>query len=206
MEKATIYRAISAPTALVGGLLSLVTGGLLAGPLRDLAEDPLWFFGPWAVVLALTGAANGFFLSREAHRRGDPFFSPGMRMAIKALLPAHVMAGFVTGLTILGLRSFYTARIYLALPGLWCLAYGLGLLAMEHFAPRSLVWLGWSFLLAGLASAAIFFLGFGGILPTGINPVVITNVTMALTFGLLHLIYAAATWPRGRRSEQGGAA
>ncbi len=32
----------------------------------------------------------------QAHRRGDPFFSPGMKMALKALFPTHLVAGFFT--------------------------------------------------------------------------------------------------------------
>jgi hypothetical protein len=197
MEKATLYRAISAPTALVGGLAALLVGGLLVGPLHSMAEHPLWFFGPWMIVLASAGAANGYFLHREAGRRGDPFFSPGMKMAIKAMIPAHVVAGFFTLLTAVGALGLYPeVPFYLGLPGVWCLAYGLGLLAMEHFAPRSLIWLGWSFVAAGLAAAAGFFIGFAQNLPVSLSPTQLSNTTMALTFGLLHLIYAACTWPR----------
>jgi hypothetical protein len=197
MEKATLYRAISAPTALVGGLLSLVVGGLLAGPWSGTAEHRWWFFGPWCLVLGLTGAANAYFIHRDAQRRGDPFFSPGMRMALKALAPSHVVAGFATLLALIfGMTGVEHTRAHYVLPSVWCVTYGLGLLAMEHFAPRSLVWLGWSFLFAGLAATALCFFGFGTLLPAGVSPIQVANATMALTFGLFHLIYAVCAWPR----------
>lgn len=196
MEKATVYRAISAPTALAGGLAALIVGGLLAGPLHGLADQPTWFFGPWALVLASASAANVYFLYREAHRRGDPFYSPGMKMALRALIPAHLVAGVLTLLAVIGALGFCPAPIYLGLPGVWCLAYGLALLAMEHFAPRSLVWLGWSFVAAGLVAAIGFFFGYTRGLPLALSATQLSNLTMALTFGLLHLIYAACTWPR----------
>jgi hypothetical protein len=173
-----------------------VVGALLVGPFHTAAEHPLWFFAPWTLVLASAGAANGYFLFREAHRRGDPFFSPGMKMALKALIPTHLVAGFFTLLAFAGALGLYREPIYLGLPGVWCLAYGLGLLAMEHFAPRSLIWLGWSFVAAGLVAAGGFFIGAAKELPIPLSPAQLSNTTMALSFGLLHLIYAACAWPR----------
>src|SRR5260370_32778483 len=80
MERATIYRSISAPTALVGGLLSF--GGFAtayyAKHHRDHPLSPAEFLIVWVVILVLTGFANGIFLSRGAVRRGESFFSPGM--------------------------------------------------------------------------------------------------------------------------------
>ncbi len=205
MEKATVYRAISAPTALVGGLLSLTVGALLAGPFHVKAEHPTWFFAPWLAVLILSGIANIYFLRRESQRRGEPFISAGMKMALRALAPSHVFTGFASVLAALGTMYDYTAGVYLGLPGVWCLGYGLGLLAMEHFAPRSLTWLGWIFLLAGLAAGGVFFFWYGvGIsLPPGLSATQISNATMALTFGLFHLVYAACTWPRAERAPEG---
>ena len=79
MERATIYRAISAPTALVGGLASLAVGSLLHfAPQRVSFADPISdeatvFLVAWGLVLLLTGGANFWFLTREARRPGGPF-------------------------------------------------------------------------------------------------------------------------------------
>ena len=202
MEKATLYRAISAPTAVLGGTLSTVVGLLLAFPFSANAEHPAWFFVPWLCVLAITGGANTYFIHREATRRGDPFLSPGMKMALTALAPSHLVAAFLTVLALVGTGGTHTSRIYLALPSVWCVAYGLGLLAMHHFAPRSLICLGWAFLVAGLALGSAFFFGFGAILPAGLHLAQIANLAMAGTFGLFHVVYGLCAWPRGARAEQ----
>src|SRR6185436_8277113 len=82
MERASTYRAISAPTALVGGLLSILSAIFVARPElfvgrvrgRELALI-------WIVVLAITMVVNAFFVSREAKNSGRPFVSPGMKLA-----------------------------------------------------------------------------------------------------------------------------
>ena len=191
MEKATVYRAISAPSALVGGVLAVAVSSLLIYLQRDpySAEFPSWtYFGlPWLGVLALTGAANVYFLWHDAKRRGDAFISGGMRLAIRALLPGFFVAGVFSAFL---LRSM---ELLAPLAGIWVLCYGLALLATVDFAPRSIARLGWSFLLCGIG-LTVAMLGFGGDFFT--NPGRSANLIMGATFGLLHLIYAACTWPR----------
>ena len=184
MEKATIYRAISAPTALVGGVCSVVLGLSLHFYLRSLppvldGEGFSWLFiRGWLGVLAVTCGTNTWFLWRDASRRGEPFISSGMKQALKCLIPPMLVGGFVTCL--LGERLFY-------LPFVWMIFYGLALLATAPFAPRSIPRLGWVFLLAGFVT--LYLRG---------TSVVLTdpNLLMVATFGLFHLIYAACTWPR----------
>ena len=92
MERATIYRAISAPTALVGGLLALAVAALSA---RWKAYDSNTAFRfEWGTTLFLTLLANTLYIAGEARRRGDPLISPGMKMALRAVLPAMLVGGF----------------------------------------------------------------------------------------------------------------
>ena len=200
MEKATVYRAISAPTALVAGVLALAAsfaGGAIARLLIDWQPDEsriatLAFPITWFAVLVLVGAANGYFLYRDARRRGEKFISHGMKMALIALLPSHLTAAVLSVL-------FEPNPTVLAL--VWITFHGLGLLATRHFSPRSIILLGWAFLAAGLGAIVAFTL-----LADGIGLIVVfsfaqfnlfsPHVLMAVTFGLFHLIYAACTWPR----------
>src|SRR5580704_4449942 len=84
MERAHIYRSVSAPAALIGGLLSLAVGaygfqrnyGSMAGSFRG--QD---FLLTWFGVLIVTGIANFILLIREASSKGEPPFSHSMRMA-----------------------------------------------------------------------------------------------------------------------------
>ncbi len=195
MEKATIYRAISAPTALVGGVCSVAFGlglhfywpSLLTTGNDDETGSRLimLFMRGWLGVLAVTCAANTWFLWRDAHRRGEPFISAGMKQALKCLAPPMFAGGSVTFL----LGPFF-------LPHVWMIFYGLALLATAPFAPRSIPRLGWVFLLAGIVT---FYLR--GLTVVLIDP----NLLMTATFGLFHLIYAACTWPRkASASDTGG--
>jgi hypothetical protein len=196
MEKATIYRAISAPTALIAGLIATATAMTLnfttiGGPNRSMA-----FFGAWFTALMLTGFANAIFIRQDAKRRGDSFISPGMKMALIALMPAHFTAGVISVAAVsLSFTPFFMP--YVILPITWITLHGIGLLATTHFAPRSLVCLGWTFLLFGLAVFANSTIGFRIERLLGLNDWQYGNTLMAITFGGFHLLYAAFTWPRG---------
>ena len=193
MERATIYRSISAPTALVGGLLSL--GGFATAYYAKHDRHHLLSAGEflivWLVILALTGLTNLFFLSRGAAQRGEPFFSSGMKCALLSVAPAFLSAGLLT---------FMLHRpIQLAL--LWITLYGIGLLATQHFAPRSLVFLGGIFFFTGcglLATWKHLFMPNPHIEPSAL----VVSGIMAATFGGFHLAYAAAVWALGEERNE----
>jgi hypothetical protein len=188
MERATIYRSLSAPTALVGGLLSF--GGFAtayyAETQRQHPLSPTEFLIVWLVILALTSFANLIFLWRGCAQRAEPFFSPGMKTALLSVAPIFISAGIL---------SFMLHHpIQLAL--LWIGFYGLGLLATQHFAPRSLIVLGVAFFLTGcvlLVSWKHLFLPSGHGEPSAL----VVSGIMAGTFGGYHLVYAVAVWAFG---------
>jgi hypothetical protein len=193
MERATIYRSISAPTALVGGLLSL-GGFATAYYAKHDRHHPLSsneFLIVWLVILALTGLTNLFFLSRGAAQRQEPFFSSGMKCAILSLAPAFFSAAVLT---------FLIHRpIQLAL--LWITLYGIGLLGTQHFAPRSIVILGLTFFLTGcglLVTWKHLFMPNPQVEPSAL----VVSGIMAATFGGFHLAYAAAVWALGEERTE----
>lgn len=187
MEKATIYRAISAPAALLGGLLAVAVAAAawwLAGLSVTGARIP--FLVTWLAVLAVTSGANLWLLWRGAVRRGEPFASQGMRLALRAMMPALLAGGVCTLIA--------TDGGWPLIASLWTLLYGVSLLAASHFAPESLCWLGRVFflsgsllLVAGTCAADSW---------RGTDQTLIAHLVMGATFGLFHLIYAACTWPR----------
>ena len=193
MERATIYRALSAPTALVGGLLSLGAYGIAWHAAREgggglTARE---FLFVWLGVLVLTGVCNLFFLWRGASRRGEIFFSAGMKTALASLAPSFVLAGI--------LSCVLRHPIDMALA--WIVLYGLGLLATQHFAPRSLAALG----LAFLASGCVMLLACRHLLffHSPFQPTAqLASGLMAMTFGGIHLVYAAAVWLRGEEGPE----
>jgi hypothetical protein len=191
MERATTYRAISAPTALVGGILSILSATVIhlsASPDSALSRtlSPREFVFIWIDVLILTVIANAFFVWREAKSSGRPFISSGMRLALRAIGPNLIVPALFT---IWFLRVGFLGAVELELIAVWVVFYGLALLSTALFAPRSLALLGWAFLLTGVS------------VPVVANAVEhmwddVPNLVMGFTFGLYHVIYAFFTWPR----------
>lgn len=178
MEKATIYRAVSAPTALAGGIAALVVAAPPVQAFFNQCAGASSFHVRWALALFVTVLINGILIVREARRRGDPIVSPGMRAAFRALLPPMLCGGIFFCLFDGGDVASFLA-----------IFYGLGLLATAHFAPRSIMWLGWSFLLAGLAVFLLDALN-------RLHPALTPDIIMVATFGGFHFFYAMCTWPR----------
>ena len=194
MERAAIYRAISAPTALVGGLLAVATTGAIfyfdrTPPSGASPLDGRSFALIWLVILGVVLAVNTLFVRQEALKGGRPLLSSGAKLALRAIAPCLIIPAAIT------IWFFKDAdpidrEILVAV---WIAFYGLALLSTALFAPRSLAILGWAFLLSGLV--VMFWpkpLGFD---PHGMFP----SLAMGSTFGLYHLVYAASIWS-GRRS------
>lgn len=194
MERATIYRALSAPTALVGGLLSVSTAAaMLAWQARDDVRniDAIAFFAVWTLVFIFTLAANTFFIWRDATRRGEPAVSASMKLALRSVAP-----GLLAGAALSGVLTL-TTRQPLLPTLMWLVFYGLGLLSTMNFAPRSIVLLGWAFLLTGVGAFMYFM--YQSVLPEFDLPTptrFYPAAMMGATFGVYHLLYAACTWPR----------
>lgn len=182
MERATVYRAISAPTALTASLLTFSLAFFLNGKAPSTLSAA-GYYACWVGVLAAVAAVNTWLLWRDAIRRGVPIISASAIHAWKAIVPPLFTGGVV---------SFFMLRDSLIVTTLcWIVFYGLSLLATQSFAPASIKALGSVFLLAGLGLWTALHLGVL-IVPAG-SELALSNWTMAGTFGLFHLCYALAT-------------
>lgn len=189
MERATVYRAISAPTALVGGLSAVAISGWLFWRSEEAALTPQEFAAAWVCALLLTVTANALFIWQEARRDHRPFFSPGLRLALRSVIPSLFVAGVFSAVLL------WRGTDTLALALTWIAFYGLALLATVNFAPRSLSILGWGFVLAAIGWLLLMSSGTSWAeASTGDLGV---TLAMGVTFGLFHLVYAACTWRRG---------
>ena len=179
MERATVYRAISAPTALAGGIITLLLCALLWSAGTRERPSPEGFVGIWMGVLIAVSVFNFWLLFQSAKTRGDAFASSGMRMALRSVAPP-LTAGFVLGT----LSAVTRSGGYADITAFWILFYGLALLAMGSFAPRSLMVLG----------AAFFSLGLLAFMPEvralEARSFQASLIYMAVSFGALHLLYA----------------
>ncbi len=195
MERATVYRAISAPTAVAGGLLTLLLCGLLKS--AGMAERPSSesFVGIWIGALVLVTGFNLWLLRRSAKARGDVFASAGMRMAFRSVAPP-LAAGFILST----LAAVTRSSGYADIAAFWILFYGLALLAMGSFAPRSLLVLGGAFFMLGLLA---FMPSVRALESRSYQA---SLIYMSLSFGALHLLYAGYVFiSQKKRTLSGGA-
>lgn len=186
MERATVFRALSGETALIGGAAALAAAWLSEGRLGWS-----WAFW-WLLGLALVLAFNVFQIIRMKTAHHRPFWSPGLRVAVRGALPSLIAGGF------LGLL-FVRSGLDKPAACLWILHYGLALLAIREFAPKSMVWLGWAFVIFGVGSLA----GVTAVVDVLAGWVEHTNGSrlMAIAFGGFHLIYGALIVTTGTREE-----
>jgi hypothetical protein len=201
MEKAHIYRAVSAPAALLGGVLAL---GATLWPVvhaaqthGDAAFSNTTFLIIWHGILAACTVLNVVLLAREAKRRDQAFVSEGMKMALRAVSPPLIVGGVLAGGLVIWLQNLTLAAL------IWVLCYGLALLATASFSPKSLTRLGWAFVIAGLVLFLVWAAN-GEVrdLRTDLGP---ASLVMALTFGLLHIVYAIAVFVSRPKGEEAAA-
>lgn len=209
MERATIYRAISWPTALFGGVVAVIISLLLyfredvairGGDVEVvLMSEVAWVFC-WVVALVVTGAFNAILIARKSAREKGPFFSPGLKMALRLLVPPMLVGGVV------GIGHVLSAPGTAAgAAAIWTMCYGLALLATTGISPKSIRWLGWFFLAAGVA--VYLFVWSDGAHPLpGVgamdhmeSPMLEANLIMGACFGGFHLVYAVVVMLMSRK-------
>lgn len=169
MERATIYRMISGPTALFAGVVTLAMVCFFPWHIFDAQWEWAWC---GAAILVLT--VNTLLVVRKSSLEKTPVFSAGLKMGLKAILPALVV-GAVIGF------SQFRACDQVLLSWVWMLCYGVALMATGSFAPRSMWWLGVSFAITGLYYFRIY--------PDGLASSSKANGMMLQTFGGYHFIY-----------------
>ncbi len=176
MERATIYRAVSARTAILAGVLSIALGAwgaIVPG------RDPIFgFVLPWIIVCIFVSTCNAIVLHKQAWLRSEPFVSPGMKLALRGILPP-IIVGIVCTVMLPPLPFLVT---------LWMIFYGLALLSTQEFAPDSIRWLGHAFVTMGILTGLLHSIYRGQI-----NGTLFASIAMALSFGVLHLVYGIVT-------------
>lgn len=189
IERATIFRALSGETALVGGLAALAAAWFSAGSFG-------WqWAGWWLGFLALVMIFNAVQIGRRARQYHKPWLSGGLKIALRGSLPSIIAGGFL-GLLYVRAQTPENDRLAACF---WILHYGLALWAIREFAPRSMKVLAWVFVVAGIVALA----GLTGPLAilTRLLNSVSASLLMAICFGGFHLVYAVVILVIHRRTE-----
>lgn len=181
MEKATVYRALSAPAAIFGGFLAVLLGlYFLLQDKNGEFVDGAHYFWTWVVALIIADSFNALLLFKRAKREGSKFISSGVKLTILRTAPAAIAGAII---------SFEAAKNDIELCTLvWILCYGAALLAMGEVAPRSLKRLGWSFIVFGTVFFLIWMKFKAALSPVlGIGYLGSASIMMIATFGILHI-------------------
>lgn len=182
MEKATVYRAVSVPTALMSGFLALVVSGILFA--LNTSVTPATVVTAWLAAFIVVKLFHHGLIWKTAKKVGDPYLSSGLRMALKALIPPMFVGG------VLGLSLGYgSAADCVGAVLAWVTFYGLALMATSGFSPRSLRVLGLAFTVAGSLLLGLHWANSSTLLGS-MSPQRTSALIMGSTFGLFHLIYA----------------
>jgi len=196
MERANIYRAVSAPAALIGGVLALavaaygVKANVFSKSMESINNDfrSREFLFAWLALLVVSTAVNIWLLMRESGSKGQAFLTDGLRMAMRAVVPP-LLTGGVLGTCLI----WFDEQLELAAL-VWILCYGLALQATVSFAPRSIIHLARAFIITGQV-LTVFWFANGG-LGMFQRPEAPASIFLGLTFGLYHVIYAIAVFAR----------
>ena len=184
MERATTYRTLCAPAAIVGGAAALVLGAVQLWAIKSgnlaLAEGWGFAFG-WLVVLVIAGSLNLVLLLKDSQARGEESPSPRMRHALGILSPPLLSSG------LLGLGVLHLTGSTLGCAAVWLLGYASALHAANSFAPPTVKRVCLSSYLLGAAALAYWvFVGIDGA-EAKAGP-----IAMMAGFGLPHLGFGIA--------------
>lgn len=165
MERATPFTGISGRGEMAIGATALVASVIAA-------QQPT--FNSWLAIWLAEGLISlliaGWSMDRKARAAQMPLFSGSGRKAVFSLAPP-VIAGGV--LTIVLVR----AGLPTAIPGVWLLLYGTGVITGGMFSVRAVPAMGLCFMVLG--AVALFC------------PPAFANWFMAAGFGGLHVLFGA---------------
>ena len=163
MERASAFTAVPGWGGVSIGLTALLAAPVAARQATTHAWLLVWLF---EALLAL--ALGGWTMNRKARAAESTVLSgPGRKFALSLLPP--LLAGAV--LTVV----LYRAQVVQALPGLWLLLYGTGVVTGGAFSVRIVPVMGLCFM--ALGTLALW------------TPLNVGNWLMAAGFGVLHIVF-----------------
>ncbi len=164
MERATPFTGISGRGEIAIGVTALVASALAA-------RQP---FNSWLAIWLAEGLISvliaGWSMDRKARATQMPLVSGPGRKAVFSLSPPIIAGGL---LTIVLVRAGMTT----AIPGVWLLLYGTGVITGGMFSVRAVPAMGLCFM--ALGALALF------------SPPAFANWFMAVGFGGLHILFGA---------------
>jgi hypothetical protein len=165
MERAASFTAVSGWGAVVIGVMALAAAWVASR--QPSAER---WVAVWMAAALLAMTTGGWATAWKARQARMPLLSgPGRKFAL-SLVPALVAGAVLTGV-------LYRAGMVFALPGVWLLLYGTGIVTAGAFSAPVVPVMGVCFMVLG--GGALF------------GPAAWGDAFMAAGFGGLHVVFGA---------------
>jgi hypothetical protein len=155
------------------GVLAMLAA--LAQGLFVAAASPRTFLTLWIVVAAVSAGVIGFEMRDRGRRMHSQLADEMIAAAIAQFMPAAAVGALLTAVLFL----FAPQCLWMA-PGLWQIAYGLGVFASCRFLPPAMRLVGGWYVAAGLACIAL-----------AQGPQAFSPWSMGLPFGAGQMLVAA---------------
>src|ERR1700752_672042 len=165
MERATPFTGISGR-----GEMAIVATALVASVIAARQPNFKFWVYTWLAEGFISLLIGGWSMDRKARATQTALFSGSGRKALFSLAPSVIAGGL---LTLVLARSGQAE----AIPGMWLLLYGTGVITGGMFSVRAVPALGLCFMVLG--ALALF------------SPAGWTNWFMAVGFGGLHVLFGA---------------
>jgi hypothetical protein len=165
MERATPFTGISGRGEIAIGGTALIASVIAARQ----PSFKLWVY-TWLAEGLISSLIAGWSMDRKARATQTSLFSGSGRKALYSLAPSLIAGGLLTLVLV-------RAGAFTAIPGMWLLLYGTGVITGGMFSVRAVPAMGICFM--ALGALALF------------SPTAWTNWFMAGGFGGLHLLFGA---------------
>jgi predicted phage tail protein len=165
MERATPFTGISGRGEIAIGGTALIASVIAARQ----PSFKLWVY-TWLAEGLISSLIAGWSMDRKARATQTSLFSGSGRKALYSLAPSLIAGGLLT-------LVLARAGAFAAIPGMWLLLYGTGVITGGMFSVRAVPAMGICFM--ALGALALF------------SPTAWTNWFMAGGFGGLHLLFGA---------------
>ena len=162
MERAGSFTAVPG-----WGGFAIGVSALLAAAIAWRMSGAMWL-GTWLTEGAFAIALGALSMKRKADSAGVPWLSAPARRFVLSFAPPLMVGALLTVV-------LYRAGLFSAIPGMWMLLYGTGVVTGGAFSVRIVPVMGACF----LAGGAIALLA----------PMSWQNMLMAVCFGGLHIVF-----------------
>jgi hypothetical protein len=139
------------PTAFAATAVLAVLAAVAQGLWLPIASDHVQtFLALWISVAAVSAGVIGFEMKDRTRRLHSHLADEMIAAAVAQFVPAAVAAALLTGVIVV----FAPQNLWMA-PGLWQIAFGIGVFASCRFLPRFMVVVGGWYIATGLACVAL---------------------------------------------------